>query len=201
MLVLVGMMTAALIFDFRGNRLLLNRYNTFGLLLLAVAVGVEVIDSVSQVHGTYYDIIFYAICSFIAGTCYSIQAKMNKRLARDLGSTARSALFCNVTAMVWAIPLWIVLQSSGIPLSFQEPKWWIWLLCGLQSAFYTYSLAELPKMIGYSVVFVLVLAGKLTTASLADTFGLFSAPRPVSVARFVSVAWGPGLLKYGDYLG
>ena len=228
MLVLVGMMTCAIIFDCRGKRLRLTRYNSMGLCFLAAAVGIEMADSISQVKGSSSEIVFYAACALIAGTCYSVQAKMNKRLARDLGSSARSALFCNVTSMLWAIPLCITLQTRGIPLNFQESKWWIWLLCGLQSAFYTYSLAELPKLIGYSVLFVLVLAGtrgwgskvqgpasfvsvkpqcrstehlegKLTTASLADTFGLFSPPRPVSVARFVSVAGcsgdpkGPGV--------
>ncbi|CAE7438940.1 Zranb3 [Symbiodinium sp. CCMP2456] len=187
MLVLVGMMTCAIIFDCRGKRLRMTRYNSMGLCFLAAAVGIEMADSISQVTGSASEIAFYSACTLIAGVCYSVQAKMNKRLARDLGSSARSALFCNLTSMLWAIPLCITLQTRGIPLNFQESKWWIWLLCGLQSAFYTYSLAELPKLIGYSVLFVLVLAGKLTTASLADTFGLFSPPRPVSVARFVSV--------------
>mmetsp|Transcript_63857 Transcript_63857/g.149935 ORF Transcript_63857/g.149935 Transcript_63857/m.149935 type:complete len:345 (-) Transcript_63857:85-1119(-) len=187
MLVLVGMMTTGIIFDCRGNRLRMTRCNSTGLVLLVVAVGVEMTDAISGVHGNEYVIALYTVGALVAGACYSIQAKMNKRLARDLGSTARSALFCNFTAMLWAVPLWITLESSNIPLDFQREKWWIWVLCGLQSAFYTYSLAELPKIVGYSVVFVLVLAGKLTTASLADTYGLFSAPRPVSITRFVSV--------------
>mmetsp|Transcript_110997 Transcript_110997/g.264840 ORF Transcript_110997/g.264840 Transcript_110997/m.264840 type:complete len:350 (+) Transcript_110997:47-1096(+) len=187
MLVLVGMMTCAIVFDCRGKRLRMTRYKSVGLCFLAAAAGIEMADSISQVTGSAAEIAFYAACALVVGVCYSVQAKMNKRLARDLGSSARSALFCNVTSMLWAVPLCITLQTRGIPLHFQESKWWIWLLCGLQSAFYTYSLAELPKLIGYSVLFVLVLAGKLTTASLADTFGLFSPPRPVSVARFVSV--------------
>lgn len=187
MLVLIGMMTCAIVFDCRGKRFRINRYNSVGLCFLAAAAGIEMADSISQVTGSAAEIAFYAACALVVGVCYSVQAKMNKRLARDLGSSSRSALFCNVTSMLWAVPLCITLQTRGIPLHFQESKWWIWLLCGLQSAFYTYSLAELPKLIGYSVLFVLVLAGKLTTASLADTFGLFTPPRPVSVARFVSV--------------
>ena len=50
-------------------------------------------------------------------------------------------------------------ESAQVPFDFVADDWWIWLLSGLQSAFYTYSLAELPKMIGYSAVFILVLAG------------------------------------------
>jgi len=62
------------------------------------------------------------------------------------------------------------------------------MLCGLQSAFYTHSLAELPKQIGYTVVFILVLAGKLVTAAVTDVTGVFSAPMPLSPWRCASIA-------------
>ena len=37
------------------------------------------------------------------------EAKMNNRLARDLGSTARAAAFCNLTVMTWGLPMCLVL--------------------------------------------------------------------------------------------
>ena len=45
------------------------------------------------------------------------QAKMNNRLACDLGSSARAAAWCNVTAMLWGLPLcWVLVPR----------KWWWW---------------------------------------------------------------------------
>lgn len=58
----------------------------------------------------------------------------------------------------------------GIPLDFTVDDWWIWLLLGLQSAFYTYSMARLPQVLGYSVSFVLVITGLAVAGGCCDHF-------------------------------
>eukprot|EP00438_Fugacium_kawagutii_P013927 Skav213479 [mRNA] locus=scaffold565:144218:147547:+ [translate_table: standard] len=77
---------------------------------------------------------------------------------------------------------------AGIPLDFAVDDWWIWLLLGLQSAFYTYSMARLPQVLGYSVSFILVITGKMSTAAAVDTMGVFRPPLAISPWRCISVA-------------
>jgi len=189
MLLLVGMIGAAITFDCMAGRFHLIKRKFVGLLLLVIGVGLELIDAIPEVQGNLILVLSYCVATLLSGCLFAVQAKMNKRLARDLGSTARAAACCNFSVLVWATPVWLILRfGMGIPFYFRVDDWWIWMLCGLQSAFYTHSLAELPKLIGYSVVFILVLAGKLVTAAFTDVIGAFSPPMPLSAFRCASVA-------------
>ena len=186
-LLLVGMMVAAFLFDFCGTQLRVSRYFVLCIVLLLAAVCLQILIALPTVHGSDLRLVVYIFGSVLAGGCYSMQAKMNNRLACDLGSSARAAAWCNVTAMLWGLPLCWVLVDLHVPLDFVMKDWWIWLLLGLQSAFYTYSLAELPKVLGYSVMFILVITGKMCFAAFADTMGLFAKPLVLSPWRYLSV--------------
>lgn len=50
MLVLVGMMGTALLFDLRGDRLEVSRYTVCGMLLLLAAVVMQMVDAAPQVQ-------------------------------------------------------------------------------------------------------------------------------------------------------
>lgn len=189
MILLIGMIGSALFFDCTAGRFRMIKRKLLGLFLLLVGVGLELIDAIPAVQGNLILVVFYCMATLLSGCLFGLQAKMNKRLARDLGSTARAAACCNFSVLLWATPIWLALRvGSGIPFYFRVEDWWIWMLCGLQSAFYTHSLAELPKLIGYSIVFILVLAGKLVTAAFTDVIGAFSPAMPLSPFRCASVA-------------
>lgn len=158
-LLLLGMMSSAFLFDCLASRISISRYFLAGIILSLGAVAIQSFASVGQVSGNEITCVLYALGAVGAGISYSLQAKMNKRLALDLGSSARSAAFCNITAMIWGLPTCFVLVKADVPLEFRASDWWIWLLCGFQSAFYTCSLAELPKSLGYSPTFILITAG------------------------------------------
>eukprot|EP00435_Cladocopium_sp_Y103_P049259 s967_g14.t2 len=181
-------MSSAFLFDWSGNRLQITRYVVLGILLLLGAICMQLLSSIPDLHGSDLKLLGYAVAALLVGVCYTLQAKMNNRLARDLGSTARAAAFCNLTAMTWGLPMCLALVDFGVPLDFAMGDWWIWLFLGLQSAFYTYALAELPKVLGYSVSCILVITGKMCTAALADTIGLFAKPLAISPWRCISVA-------------
>lgn len=188
MLLMLGMVGAALVFDWRSGRKL-GCKRALGLLLLLAGVCLQMIDAVPEVDGPIAIVVFYTVGCLIAGALFAVQAKMNKRLARDLGSAARSVALCNITGFLASVPI-IVYFRLGLQVFFLfdiRKQWWIWLLCGLQSAFYTYSLSKLPLLLGYSVLFVLVLTGKLVSSALADTLGLFKAPISLSPWRVASI--------------
>lgn len=187
-LVLLGMMSAAFGFDCLAKRLRPTKYLALGLLLLLLAVVIQIAASLDRVDGKEWLCGLYSTASLGVGASYGVQAKMNKRLARDLGSATRAAAFCNLSAMAWGVPTILCLLIVGIPCDFLARDWWLWCLGGLQSAFYTSSLAHLPKLLGYSVPFILITAGKLSTAALADSAGLFAPPLAVSGSRILSVA-------------
>ncbi|CAL1158594.1 unnamed protein product, partial [Cladocopium goreaui] len=182
-------MTSAFLFDWSGNRLQITRYVSLGFFMLLGAVCMQLLISIPDLYGSdLAALLGYSVAALLVGVCYTLQAKMNNRLARDLGSTARAAAFCNLTVMTWGLPMCLVLVDLGVPLDFVMGDWWIWLFLGLQSAFYTYALAELPKVLGYSVSCILVITGKMCTAAFADTIGLFAKPLAISPWRYISVA-------------
>jgi len=154
-----------------------------------LGVGLQLAYALPRVHRGLVGACSYCCAALACGCLFGVQAKMNKRLARDLGSTARAAAFCGYQVLIWGTPVWLVLLlGMGIPLYFRAEDWWIWALCGMQNAFYTYTLAELPKIISYSTVFICVQAGKLLTAAAADTSGLFAPAVALSPWRCASIS-------------
>lgn len=189
MLLLLGMIGAALLFDCQARRLQLTVVRSVGLAILLIGVLLEVLDAVPVVKlDAPAEVVIYILGVLIVGVLFAVQAKMNVRLARDLGSSFRSATWCNASASVVGLLLVLCVRFGFcVQYRFQMCQWWIWLLVGLQSAFYTLALTLLPKILGYSSMFVLVLAGKLTSSAMADTLGAFQPAVPLSVLRCASI--------------
>lgn len=188
MLVLLGMVGAALIFDCQAPRLHLSWVSRLGLVLLFFGVVLEILDAVPFVKGPPSSVALYICACLIVGVLFAVQSKMNVHLAQDLGSPFRSAAWSNTCA--FAVGVWLLVGvrfGFHVQYEFKSGQWWIWLLIGLQSAFYTLTLALLPKILGYSSTFVLVLAGKLSSSAMADTLGAFQPAVPLSLLRCVSV--------------
>eukprot|EP00746_Dinoflagellata_sp_MGD_P166794 gnl/MRDRNA2_/MRDRNA2_96939_c0_seq1.p1 gnl/MRDRNA2_/MRDRNA2_96939_c0~~gnl/MRDRNA2_/MRDRNA2_96939_c0_seq1.p1 ORF type:complete len:377 (+),score=72.17 gnl/MRDRNA2_/MRDRNA2_96939_c0_seq1:85-1215(+) len=189
MLLLLGMVWAALLFDCQAHRLDLSRVRKGGLAFIFIGVVLELLDAVPHVNGPPIEIILYVVGCLLVGVLFAVQSKMNVRLARDLGSSFRSATFCNLSAVLVGIALLFgVRYAFHVQYELKADQWWIWLLVGLQSAFYTLMLTLLPKKLGYSAMFVLVLAGKLGSSAMADTLGAFQAAVPLSALRCASVS-------------
>lgn len=188
MLLLLGMIGAALVFDCQARRLHLGRVRSGGLALLFFGVVLELVDAVPLIEGPAAEVILYVVGCLLAGILFAVQSKMNVRLASDLGSPLRSATWCNTSAFVVGVLLLVYVRFGFlVKYELKLSQWWIWLLVGLQSAFYTLTLTLLPKLLGYSSMFVLVLAGKLGSSSIADTLGAFQPAVPLSVLRCASV--------------
>jgi len=188
MLLLLGMVGAALVFDSQTPRVHLGRMRSAGLALLFFGVAIELLDAVPSVEGSAMEVTLYIFSCVVVGVLFALQSKMNVRLARDLGSPLRSAAWCNITS--FSVGVWMLLcLRFGFDVQYQlnSRQWWIWLLVGLQSAFYTLTLTLLPKILGYSSMFVLVLAGKLGSSAMADTLGAFQTAVPLSFLRCASV--------------
>jgi len=187
-LLVLGMVGAALVFDYRARRLRLGRVRGAGLALLCAGVAVEVVAAAPLVRGPALEVAVYVAGCLAVGALFAVQSKMNKRLARDLGSSLRSAAWSNSSALAFGVlGLLYVRFSLRVEYNLRLSQWWIWLLVGLQSAFYTLSMTLLPKKLAYSTIFVLVLAGKLGSSTLADTLGAFRPPIPLTALRCVSV--------------
>lgn len=190
MLLLLGMVGAALLLDCQARQFhfQLGGAQGAGLVLLFVGVVIELLEVGPNVSGHPTEVVFYVLASLFVGVMFAVQSTMNVRLAQDLGSPFRSATWCNVSAL-WggAILLPCVHFIFHVHYDFHMKQWWIWLLVGMQSAFYTLTLTLLPKTLGYSSMFVLVLSGKLGSSVLADTLGAFQPAVPLSVFRLASV--------------
>lgn len=65
--------------------------------------------------------------------------------------------------------------------------WPLWLVAGFQSAFYIGSMAILPKLLGFTTSYLVVLAAKLVCSTVIDQLGLAGKVVKVSAERIVSL--------------
>eukprot|EP00746_Dinoflagellata_sp_MGD_P146975 gnl/MRDRNA2_/MRDRNA2_79376_c0_seq1.p1 gnl/MRDRNA2_/MRDRNA2_79376_c0~~gnl/MRDRNA2_/MRDRNA2_79376_c0_seq1.p1 ORF type:complete len:383 (+),score=60.23 gnl/MRDRNA2_/MRDRNA2_79376_c0_seq1:134-1282(+) len=188
MLLLLGMVGAAIVFDVQARQLHLGAMHTAGLVLLFTGVLIELLDAIPMVSGHLVEVVLYVVACFSVGVLFAVQSKMNVRLSQDLGSSFRSATWSNATAFAVGVLLLLCVRYIFlVKYEYKMQQWWIWLLVGMQSAFYALTLATLPKMLGYSSMFVLVLSGKLASSAVADTLGAFQPAVPLSILRCASV--------------
>mmetsp|Transcript_2421 Transcript_2421/g.8122 ORF Transcript_2421/g.8122 Transcript_2421/m.8122 type:complete len:422 (-) Transcript_2421:55-1320(-) len=126
--------------------------------------------------------------TFVAGAAYVLQARLLAAGKALLPTTdkaevlpveevaATEALVCQFTNAAVQLPILVVFAGSGV--TFLAPRatdLHIWLLTGLQGAFYLRSLQVLPRRLGYATTFTVSLWGQLLTAALVDAVRLGSA--------------------------
>jgi bacterial/archaeal transporter family-2 protein len=123
----------------------------------------------------------------VAGLLVGIQAPVNSRLGRTIGSV-QAATFSFVVGTV-ALALVATLFYGGLGSFAQAGKApaWAWI-GGLLGATYVTVAILTVRTLGVSGLTALVIAGQLTAAVAIDRFGLLGiAKQPVGVARIVGL--------------
>jgi bacterial/archaeal transporter family-2 protein len=123
----------------------------------------------------------------IAGVLVGMQAPVNSRLGRDLGSV-QAATFSFVVGTV-ALVLIASLFYGGLG-SFSnvgKASWWA-LVGGLLGAVYVTVAILTVRTLGVSGLTAIVIAGQLAAAVAIDRFGLLGiAKQPVGVERIIGL--------------
>ncbi len=133
--------------------------------------------------------VFYVMLAGLAGTMLPLQAAINARLARVVGSPVWAAAISGLVltaalavlglAMVRALP-----RTAGI----DGLPWWAWTggLCGAVVLSATTTIA--PRL-GTASMIALVMFGQVLCSLVLDHFGLFGlAPQPLTSKRCAAAA-------------
>lgn len=123
----------------------------------------------------------------LAGVLVGMQAPINSRLGRDLGSV-QAATFSFVVGSI-ALAVVALLFYGGLG-SFGEagkaPAWS--LVGGLLGAVYVTVAILTVRTLGVSALTATVIAGQLTAAVLIDRFGLLGiAKQPIDMQRIIGL--------------
>ena len=130
----------------------------------------------------------FVIIALLLGAILPIQAAINTRLAKTVG-TPVAAAFVSFAVGTIALLIYLVItrqfnwQSSA---ALQAP-WWIWI-GGLLGTFYVAGIVVLLPSLGTVLTFSLVIAGQTIAAVVIDHFGWLNvAIREVSIGRIVGI--------------
>jgi len=183
---LLGMLSAALVFDLRRGSLKLKeiwRFGGFGLVALGVTIE-NLGSSSSSTEGNPALAMVLLAGVFVTGGGYALQAKCTSRLARDVGTTFRATAINALVNTLASLPIdAVICWALGKPPALSLEDWPFWLFVGFQSAFYTGSLAALPSVLGYTAAFLILLVGKLASSTLTDALGVTGTKVPLDWLR------------------
>lgn len=131
------------------------------------------------------------LLTLLAGATLPIQAGINSRLGREMGSPFIAALISfligTVSIVIFVLLSRVSAPEGGFGATASRLPWWIWLGGVIGAVFVTVA-ATFASRIGFSLFSAVVIAGQLITSIGLDHFGLLGAERhPVSLLRFVGV--------------
>jgi uncharacterized membrane protein YdcZ (DUF606 family) len=120
----------------------------------------------------------------LSGIFLPIQAGVNKqyllyRLDSSLPFMATLfSYFISIMFMLLLNVVILIFYRTSYPLSFDEDHavWWQWV-GGLLGSVYVFLAVVTPPVLGIAPYFVSVIAGQLLMSTLADSIGLFAAPK------------------------
>ena len=132
------------------------------------------------------------LVTLVAGAALPVQAALNNRLGKELGSpfTASLASFCIGTVSVL---LFVLLSRAPVPpggfaASVARAPWWLWL-GGVIGAVFVSVAATFAGRLGVSLFSGVVIAGQLITSVVLDHYGWLVPERhPVSPLRLAGIA-------------
>eukprot|EP00928_Gymnodinium_smaydae_P002963 TRINITY_DN11081_c0_g1_i2.p1 TRINITY_DN11081_c0_g1~~TRINITY_DN11081_c0_g1_i2.p1 ORF type:complete len:374 (+),score=79.32 TRINITY_DN11081_c0_g1_i2:905-2026(+) len=178
---LLAMLSTAFVFDFRRGTVSLSDFTRLsGFLVVVAGVAIENVGALKDPgagstsgSGSLLSTLILLLAVACSGVGYALQAKCNARLARDLGSTARSTAFSATVTVLTMLPImcYMVVGRGIRPVFNVKETWYLWCFSGFQSAFYIGSLASLPKVLGYTTSYLTLLVGKLVASSIIDNYG------------------------------
>jgi transporter family-2 protein len=129
--------------------------------------------------------------TLIAGAALPVQAGINSRLGREMGSpfvaSLISFLIGTASILIFVLLARVSAPEGGYAVAASRAPWWIWLGGVIGAVFVTVA-ATFASRIGFSLFSAVVIAGQLLTSVALDHFGLLGAERhPVSLFRLVGV--------------
>ncbi|OSQ38905.1 DMT family transporter [Thalassospira mesophila] len=141
--------------------------------------------------------LFYSALALCAGVMLPVQAAMNARLAKLMGSSLWAASFSGfMLTIILALGGFMSLGSLPRMTGAAHVPWWAWVggVCGCVVLSATTIVA--PK-IGTSTMIALLVSGQVVCSLLIDSFGVLGmAAHPFDVRR----ACAAGLLLLATYL-
>jgi len=116
--------------------------------------------------------LFYAVLAFSAGVMLPVQAAMNARLAKLMGSSLWAASFSGfVLTLILALAGFMSLGSLPRMTGAGHVPWWAWAggLCGCVVLSATTIVA--PRL-GTASMIALIMSGQVLCALVIDSFGM-----------------------------
>jgi transporter family-2 protein len=126
--------------------------------------------------------------ALLAGAVLPFQAAGNAAVGRALGHWLWGAFTSLTVSSVVVIAALLILRvpTPDLGKALQGP-WWLWI-GGVLGALYVAGAAALTPKLGAAGFLVLVVAGQILTAVIADHFGIMGlGGKPVSLARLAGV--------------
>lgn len=132
--------------------------------------------------------ILLVISALVLGAILPLQAAINSRLSKAIGSPVFAAF---VSFAVGTIALFLYLiatrQFNVQALQAKQNPWWIWT-GGLLGTFFVAGIVMLLPRLGAVLAFSLVIAGQMIASMIFDQFGwLGVAIREISLGKIAGV--------------
>jgi bacterial/archaeal transporter family-2 protein len=141
--------------------------------------------------------IFIYLLPILAGVAITIQSGINSQLRAAIQHPVMAAFISFIIGTI-ALGILLIFSKSALPelAQYSSVKWYQYS-GGLLGAFVVTVTLISVSQIGAANMFVLIIAGQLTTAVLMDHFGVLGVrENPVTVQRLLGIL----LLICGAYL-
>lgn len=132
-------------------------------------------------------LLFIAV-ALVLGAILPIQAAVNSRLAKTMGSSEIAAFISfGVGTVALLIYLLLSKQLNWHNAPVRQAPWWIWI-GGVLGTFFVAGIVAVVPRLGSVLAFSLVLAGQMLVAIILDQFGwLGMSVREISLGRLAGV--------------
>ena len=130
----------------------------------------------------------YIVVALVLGAILPVQAAINTRLGKTVGTPAAAA-FVSFAVGTVALFTYLLLtrQFNWQTAALVQAPWWIWI-GGLLGTFYVAGIVALLPSLGTVLTFSLVIAGQTIAAVVIDHFGWLNvAIREVSPGRILGI--------------
>jgi len=128
------------------------------------------------------------VLAAVGGIGYSLQAKCNSRLGKDLGDPVRATVVSSSVNFVASVPIvWFCCARLHIWPVFIASDWPRFIFAAFQSAFYITTMSVVPARMGYTTAFMCIQCGSLSASTTADALGVIGEIRPLNRWRVITI--------------
>ncbi len=141
--------------------------------------------------------IFFYLLPVIAGIAITVQSGINSQLRVSLQHPLMAAFISFIVGTL-ALVLLLIFSKEALPeLSMYSKAKWYQYSGGLMGAFVVTVTLVAVSQIGAANMFVLIIAGQLTTAVVMDHFGILGVREsPINLQKLIGIA----LVVLGVYI-